>query len=447
MKITLKPNPHANALVIAIILIAIIGIDLASYLSLVRGNYRSNWRSLSWNMAISLAEAGAEEAMAHLNQNGTNGLGTQGWTLDNGYYWMTRTLGDGYYTVGIQSGNSNPVIEAKGYAGIPGAIASAPGPFYAAVGVPAPAPSPTYILRHIRIATTNAPLFSKALVAKATIDLHGNNVYSDSFDSLNPLYSTNGLYIQSKRRDNGDIATISGLTNSVAVGNANIYGNVATGPGGSMLIGPNGVVGSLAYINGGGTGVQPGHFSDDMNVWFKDVDPPFATAPPPPANVTIGGTNYDYVLGNGDYQLSSLNYSGQNSVLVNGSATLYVTGNFGLSGQATLIIAPNATLKLYIGGSADFTGQAIVNNTGRAVNVQFYGLPTCTSFKISGNGTFTGVVYAPSASFENKGNGDYVGAVVCRDAVMTGNGNFHYDESLGRNGPRRGFVPIDWREL
>src|SRR5262249_7147258 len=84
-----------------------------------------------------------------------------------------------------------------------------------------------------------------------------------------------GLYDSTKRRARGDVAVNSSLLNSLSVGNANIYGSVATGPKGSVAVGANGVVGDLAWHAGGNIGIEPGMDRNDMNVDFQDVQPPF----------------------------------------------------------------------------------------------------------------------------------------------------------------------------
>src|SRR5688572_12140518 len=91
-----------------------------------------------------------------------------------------------------------------------------------------------------------ARLFAGALAASDFINLNGRNVIVDSFDSASTNYSTSGRYDPAKHRDGGDVAAFFGLTNSVSIGNASIYGKFWTGPGGSTAIGPQGCIGSIA---------------------------------------------------------------------------------------------------------------------------------------------------------------------------------------------------------
>lgn len=438
MKISLTPSRRqGNGLIIAVILFGIIGISMASYLSLVRTQNLSVTHSLYWNLALPSAESGIEEAMAHLNKNGNTlnnanfNLSQSGWSGSNGMYLLNRTNADSSYFVSITSNSMSPTIVSTGYVRLAGMRFAN-----------------TWVKRVIQVKTTNSALLVKSLVANLNIDLKGNNVVSDSYDSGNTNYSTNGLYVASRALDHGDLASNSSLTNSISGGNATVYGKVATGPNGSVSIGSSGAVGDRTWVNAGNHGIQGGHRTDDMNVAFPSVDPPFATAAAPPNNVNISGTNYSLVVGSGNSMIASISLSGNQKILVNGAnAVLYITGDFSMSGQSTLTITAGASLKVYMGGNASLTGQGIYNLSGSALNCQFYGLPTCTDFKMSGNPDFTGFLYAPNADFTSTGNSIYYGSVVCKSAKFTGNASFHYDEALGRVGPSRGAVPIEWKEL
>src|SRR5204863_7428755 len=127
-------------------------------------------------------------------------------------------------------------------------------------------------------------------------------------------YNTNGRYDPAKAKDGGDVATNSRLIDSLDVWNADIYGHVSTGPGGTVVIGPNGAVGDKAWINGGNHGIEPGWGADDMNVSFPDVGPPFSGLAFTPGSGTLDKTNYTYLLIGGNYQLSSLSMSGSDTM-------------------------------------------------------------------------------------------------------------------------------------
>lgn len=169
-------------------------------------------------------------------------------------------------------------------------------------------------------------------------------------------------------------------------------------------------------------------------------------------NYTTTSVTYDYALGSGNYQMQTLNMSASSKMIVLGNAVLYVVGNLSFTGQSELIIAPGASLKLYVGGpSANFAGNGINNQAGDATKFTYYGLPGNTSLALSGNASVTGVFYAPNADFALNGGGnnpyDLVGATVTKSVTMHGHFKFHYDENLATiPGPVR-YRAASWNEL
>ncbi len=420
-----------SALTITLVTVGIIGVTLMSYLNMIRGQNLTTMRSQQWNSAIPVAEAGIEEALTHLNFDGTN-YGASGWSLVDGVYTKERMLDSNRFVVSITPSN-RPVIIAKAYVQIPLRTNYIDPP------------------RTIRVTATNDALFAKGMVAKGQIDLSGNNIQTDSFDSSDPNYSNGGRYDSSKAKDSGDVATNSGLTNSFNVGNADIYGHASTGPGGSISIGSNGSVGSRAWHNTHSSGIQAGWTSDDMNVAFPDVKAPFSGGAFTPVAGNIGTDHYEFIIPAGNSQLDTISLSGQQKIIVTGDAVLYVTGNISMTGQGQIIIAPGASLKLYVAGASTSFGGNGIANSGTAMNFQYYGLPTNTSISLSGNASFTGAIYAPQADFTLGGGGnndyDFVGASVTGTVRMNGHYNFHYDENLGKIGPRRGYTVTSWNEI
>ncbi|HKI69263.1 MAG TPA: hypothetical protein VKA67_06730, partial [Verrucomicrobiae bacterium] len=249
------------------------------------------------------------------------------------------------------------------------------------------------------------------------------NVASDSYDSLL------GPYIALNAGKHGNVASQGGL---ISVGNANINGSLYLGPNANKSLGPNGKVSGGIY--------------DDFNMDFEDVQAPFTSGGVPPLSATINGTNYDYVLdglNGGLYQLSSL----KGTVYVTGgNNTLYVTGDATFN---TIIVAPGASVQIYVAGANTVIGQ--VNNSGRPEALQYYGLPSNTSIALNGNGQFVGTIYAPNATFTANGGGsntlDIMGGVVV-NAVNSLNGHIHlhYDESLEKDGPKH-YVIAFWHEM
>ena len=460
IKTTTSPRAQGSVLLIALILCAIMGITLASYLVMATTEEKTVRRSQVWNGSLAYGEAGVEDALAHLNSpSGFSGvLASDGWTLQaDGSFSVTRNLDNGYYTVSITLPTGQfPVITSQGFAQLNLVSLTLGTPMFAAVGVQQS--GPVYSSRKILVNTKLDALLSVAMAAKQNINLSGNNVSSDSFDSTDPAYSTNGLYTSSRTKANGDIVTDDTIVNTFNVGNANIKGIIRTGPKGSPAVGPNASVGDAAWVNAGTKGIEPGHFFDDMNVNWPDVALPAATyLPPTVANTNINGVNYKYYLTSGNYQISD--FTG--SVYVDGNAVVYVppAGTLKLSGQDQIYIAPSPipglqtkSMKLFVGAAtATLGGQGVINATGNALDFMYYGLPSNTALNFSANAAFVGSIYCPNAAFTLGGGGnnnyDFVGASVSQTVKMNGNFFFHYDENLRRVGPGRGYVATSWKEL
>jgi hypothetical protein len=214
-------------------------------------------------------------------------------------------------------------------------------------------------------------------------------------------------------------------------------------------------VGDKAWVEGGSHGIQTGHAADDMNVVFDPVSLP--TTPTPAAswlapfawqqNVTISGTSYGYAFqASGDFKVNSL--GGKIYVGPGVTVRLYVTGSASFSGQDRIdLMAGGSVLKIYMGGSFSTAGNAAINNYNQnAANFYLFGLPSCTSINLAGNASFTGVIYAPQAALSLGGGGnntyEFIGFSVSKSVVMNNQFNFHYDENLKRIGlDVGGFIP------
>lgn len=431
-----KQTPKRNRgsiLLIALGIIIIIGIGLGSYLWLVRTQNMSAFRSMYWNAAMAHAEAGVEEAMAQLNPGALNfstniDRSANGWgTSGSGFGPVTRTLANGSYSTTIST-DAMPIITSVGYATMPS--------------------SSSLLSRTVQVTAQTSFSFQVAIAARNGIDFKGTEITVDSYDSADSAYSTGGFYDPAKRKAGGDVASIAGLIN---VQNADIKGKVMTGPTAPYPTLNNGEVGDLSWTTPGT--IQPGWYRNDFNVDFPDVLVPYTTGLSPTVvsgsgGVTtniIGGTRY---IINGDFSLKS-----GDVLYVTGKAYLYVTGNFTMQsggGKSSLIqIAPNSTLKLFVGGaSSTFT---TVNTSGNAATFQYFGLPSNTSVTWSGNATYLGTVYAPQAAFTLGGGGstplDFQGSAVVDSVNLNGHFSVHYDENLRRIGPVSGYRVMSWREL
>lgn len=288
-----------------------------------------------------------------------------------------------------------------------------------------------------RVKPMPGPLFNYAILATDLVDLGGSDRI-DSFNSTNDMESTRGRYDPAKATDRAVIATVSKTPGDLNLGNADIYGSVASGPGGTVSLGPNGNVGSVSYnYNPANAGtIEPGHFRDDFQVVLPDakLPDPFGPAFAPSAG-QVSGIAYTYVFGDADYVMPSLSIATNQKAITTGRARVYVRGNVNISGQAYLAISAGASLELYVGGTnVTIAGGGIIN-PGNATDFMYFGLSANTNVNISGSASFVGTIYAPNAVVTLIGNGEFSSAIVGRSVTFIGTMDFHFDESLKTAGP------------
>ena len=468
---------EAGTLLATVLFALVVSGTLISYLYLVNNEYRQVNRSQVWNKALMVSEAGVEEALAFINEyeglgtltGWTNPAGANGWSMNGNVFWKTNTVNPnlGSYVVYITNVNFG--------------LISAPN--ILSVGTANWNLSSTHpLVRKIFVQTQVQKLIDGSLVALSTINLKGNNILVDSFDSRDPFHSdwqTNITYQGSnygyyptldpvgKRQSDAVVATD---TNIINVGNAEIYGYADTAPGGTVSIKSNGSVGDTNWIGPNPSsplhsGIQPGHARDDMNVQFPNVSLPANTWSPlavATSNNVFGGTTYTYVIKkSGAYEIAGT--LSANLYVAAPGVTLYLPGGISLSGGSLFTVGTNADVTIYTGDSISTSGNSAINNVNQiSLALSIYGLPPgkdtagdtvngCTSISAGGNGTGTSFVYAPQASLSFSGGGsgayDIVGAFFVHDIVLNGHFNFHYDKALYARSPNKGFVPTSWKEI
>src|SRR5437773_1381784 len=219
-----KARQQGSILVVTLLTCTILGFVLGSYLLLIRTQNLSVARAQAWNAGVAVAEAGVEEALAHLNNNSifftAPNLATDGWTAVGNYVVVPRRfVGSNYYDVSILVA-TNPVIYATGYTKVP--------------------ISGNVLARAIRVKTAPTSLFNSSMVSLTNISLSGSGIETDSYDSSDDRYSTDGEYDPAKARDHGDLITNSNSTDknrpAIALGNGRIRGRVRTGPTGLVTM-------------------------------------------------------------------------------------------------------------------------------------------------------------------------------------------------------------------
>lgn len=425
---TIVSKQAGSTLLATLAITGILAAILGTYLSLTSQENLAVKRSIGWNSALPMAEAGVEEACSHICKN-TNAYIADAWGLNSTTfaYNKTRFLGDGYYSVDINGWMGGVVaITSTGYGHWAGGS--------------------NYISRTVQItAQTPTPYFPSGLIAN-TVDIQGN-FSADSFDSRSSLYSNNGQYDPKKATDHALIASPSSSGYSLG-GSSTVNGYVATG--GGLVTGSGATsVGDFSWTKSN-KGIQFGHCTNGFIANFPPVMSPYGPAQAGVkslASSTNAASGYDYVLGGGFYYTSNLLASQFGGTLfVARDSVLVVTGDVALT-KITFNPTNSAKLSLFLGYPSVNFHAALVNGT--PPQFWLYGLPSCTFMKMTG-GAFMGVIYAPGMYLDAEGGGSggssIQGAVVAGTFHCQGGFNFHHDDATNGTDPKP-FKILSWAEL
>ena len=417
-----KARKVASALLVALVITTILSVSIMSYLTVVEQQSVLGARSQTWNMAIAVVEAGIEEGLEHLQSDSGN-LGADGWTFDGQYYVkLNNVLPDGSsYDVKIDDSDpNNPTVLSRANVTPPTFVKNRWCNFMAAIGVP-DSGSAT-VRRAVRVRTSKGNLFTAPLVAKHDINLNGNGVYTDSYDSTDSSKSKAGQYdLFTYSGNKGDIATNGGITNSssVSIGNANIYGIIHVGgPEADVAIGPNGGVGPHgSQVNDITSAKSLGYILEDANFTYPDTSLPadYASYLPP-----TGGTVVTYS--------NSISATTTNtSVYPDSSPWGGLTTNTSYSSTSTYPnpVPPGMTTNITTTTSSTYPNPAPAGLTTNAVNIT--GSSTLPSPVPAG--TTTNYVTTLIATTTYPANGTYVGSV----STFKKNGDtwYSYNEITG----------------
>lgn len=424
MKILVQKRENGSVLIWALIVGITAGITLASYLTLISNRYKMTTRSMEWNQAMPVLEAGIEDAMTHIHDDSS--ISANNWVASvvGGVPVNTkrRTNSDGsYYSVAIYNGaTANPTIYSSGF--VPATYGQG------------------YISRIVKVTGTRPQSFTAAIAATGEITVSGSGTTIDSYSSCAGPYSaaSNG------HGTNATVVTDSRANPAFNFQNGHLYGTANTGPGGTIT--GNGVIGDAAWNASHSSGDESGWDNDNFNQSFPSNSPPANSASwLAPTTQMYGTTNATVV--NGTNMITG-NYTSSDNLhpmFVTGPSVLYVTGNFTIQGSGYLAILTNASLTLIVGGSTTtVSGGGWINETGVPANFTYYGLPSNTSITYSGGSDVLGMINAPQASVTISGGASLDGAAVVNNITISGGSSVHYDTCMATLGS---MVMASWQEI
>jgi hypothetical protein len=408
MKISIQSSKknRGGVLLATLIFVLTTAAIAITYLAMIQNSDQLIARSQSWNDSLAVAESGVEEAMAGINSAA-------------GFTSATRQLNGASYS-------------AKYYAGSPGYILST-----GMVTVPLTGDT---VSRRVKVTVQTQTLSMVGMGAVGDITLNGKGpspISVDSWNSHDPTESNNGLY-NGYVGTNGSAGSEMGI---VSLGNHVINGNLYLGP-------------SASYSSAAGQ--VTGTIYSDWNINFPvptlpttDTNGNSIVWTPAPTVLTNGALMHD-LKSSGYYLVNdSDNVTVESGVTVtlNVQQANWTPTALNINGGTT----NSGTVKMYLqSGNITLAGNSNGGASGnRPENLWVFGMPGVTGITYSGTSSFVGVIYAPDATLTLNGGGNnnnLIGAVIVNSVTLNGHYDFHYDTSLGTNGPSS-YVVSSWQEF
>jgi len=424
-------NEKGSMLILSLLITSVFVTFSAGYLSLVVVEASNTERTHRSNLAMHIAESGTEEAIWEIKYNNSAFDSDDGWT-------GTGTVADprlktaplitstgenlGSYTVSVtdptgSSPGSSPIIETIGQALFQGATLTESRNIKVTLFVH---PSNSY--QYAAFADTNITMSSSAC--------------TDAYNSTLGAYDgPNGPNPTSAPYDNystgGDIGTNSTSSSSISMDNdATVYGNAAVGVEGD----PNTIIttGNNSDITGTETALT------------SAVTIPSVTGPTGLTNrddVSLDEAETLTISSSGQY--GNITLDSDSVLTITGNTTLYLTNTLALDGNAQLIIASGANVKIYVDNAITFVSDSLVNNISKdPTKLSIYGTDSMVDDGSLGNEKIyfdsNAIVHATfqtkNATVRLDNNTEVFGAVLANDIRMDTNACIHYDTSLSSGG-------------
>ncbi len=420
-------SERGTVLIVALVLSAVIGVSLVSYLKVSTTSLKLAHRSFFAETANHLVEAGIEDALFCFNQLGSGVPVDTAW---DGTVWA-KTANTAKRTLPSFALDQNASAVVKVY--VNGYDGTLPSPVIVAKATVTPFEGRP-IVKYLQVTLKkNAGLFASGVVAKNTINWNGHPL-ADSWVS-NPTNSPTGpwaAYPGTGARAKTAVASLNGPVGLGAQGN--IQGNLLLGA-------------TATYDNTGSyTGTKVTNFTYN----FTMPTPPAAgalsqsynlgaTVPatlPRVLDTAAADNRFYYFTVNAP--ISGVTIAAGKNVTIVGSANTRITG--------TVTIPATGSLIVHMDGGITGT----LTNNAWAGALQIY-TSTTAGITLNGNANIKCALFAPNAPITGNGGGTsgaFYGAFVGASVTSNGHMDFHYDESLGNIGTSgKAWTLSEWREL
>jgi hypothetical protein len=255
---------------------------------------------------------------------------------------------------------------------------------------------------------------SATVVAKSeTAAIYGiiglNWVNAPGTATIDSFQSDDGPYSSCTRRYNGSVASNGNISLS---GSSQILGNASPGMGGGYSV-------TGGYVSGS----------------REPITAPLVYPPPSAGNASTSNQNSSvakYLSADRSFTIS-----GQNQV--DFRKGVYYFKNFSATGGAVINANVDGPVTIYITGNFTLTGGTSAYN-GDAQSLKIVLLNASTSAVLTGNSDLYADLYAPLSDITITGTADYYGQMVGKTVTLSGSGQIHYDENL--NSPKRKIVTV-----
>lgn len=452
-----RRSTRGSALLAALCFCAVLGISLASYMTVCYQTLKTSSRNNFGTHAFELAETGLEEGLWALNQTSHS---WSDWTIDNSSSPKTasRTL------QGFLFGNSatgSVMVKIDNYDSRLNSTGISP---TLNVTATVTMDGGFTTVRKLTATAALAPLFVNA-VAATFVDPEG---YLPS--------TTRGVRFM----DGGTVQSINSTLPNPADSTAVFSAVVSSGTSVSLISAQiKGYVtaaadasGNLRLLNLGDDARVVGPSSkvsiDQNRVSSSPYQPVFAIFTPTgavelpvilPTGTVLGtlGNNTFYTTET-EGEDGGLTLTGAQEVSIAGNVVLHVSGDFKIEGSAKFVVPANASLQIVITGTSSILsiGGNGIENSGQAKNVAIFykSSDPLTNPTLSTAQNFSGVIYAPNCdqAFIVSTDIEFTGAIVAKTVQFSGSPTLKYDLDL--RSPTTKFSCIDtpfmissWKEV
>ena len=392
------------ALLAALCFTTILGISLASYLTLTYRTLELSNRSMQANRCVQLAELGIETALWSLNKSDWTNWTFAGTTA-------SRTLTGFTYDNGVTGSATLTITNYDGTTGTRKVTATGT----------TVRPDGARSTRTLTSTMTQAPVFLNAVAATSgrvkfmaagTVDSYDSSL--GDYGSQTPGYSA----ILSSGSTSVTSATVQ-LTN------AQVKGYVAT-----LSTGPS--YSTSARLQGpttpGTTLIDTSRITTSpYQPNFEERDPWGTSTTLPTGSVVIGSPGVTAL-----YTATDVTIGDRQVLVIDGPVTLNISGNLTVSASGCIYLTANGSLDIHLGGDLALDGAGIVNTTKlpRKLAIIAKSDNDRDTLEIGTTMPFYGVIYLPNNTLTVNNNGTFFGAIVGKSVIFNHSPAIHYDVNL-----------------